>query len=190
MLPVSKIVQRKFTESGLSLNLTKCRILVHPDSAHLLTWPPLWRPGLCATVPIETNDAKLLLGASIGTEPFRADFVARRVSKATTASVTALEHFPPRLLERVNYLTQAGYRLIKDSLARMDIIIDQALLHAGNLPLEPPDTLTYLTLLTLRFLPTELGGLGIQCYSVSAEEIACLPTRSYRLLRICREFRA
>ena len=185
MLPVSKIVQRKFTESGLSLNLTKCRILVHPDSAHLLTWPPLWRPGLCATVPIETDDAKFL-GASIGTEPFRANFVARRVSKATTASVTALEHFPPRLLERVNYLAQAGYRLIKDSLARMDIIIDQALLHAENLPLEPPDTLTYLTLLTLRFLPTELGGLGIQCYSVSA----CLPKRAYRLLRICREFRA
>ena len=92
-LPVSEVVQRKFMESGRSLNLKKCRILVHPDSAHLVVWPPGWRPGICAAIPIETDGAKLL-GAPIGTEPFRKDFVARRVSKAT-ASVAALERLPP-----------------------------------------------------------------------------------------------
>ena len=32
--PVSEVDQRKFTESGRSLNLKKCCLLVHPDSAH------------------------------------------------------------------------------------------------------------------------------------------------------------
>ena len=32
--PVSEVDQRKFAESGRSLNLKKCCLLVHPDSAH------------------------------------------------------------------------------------------------------------------------------------------------------------
>jgi hypothetical protein len=88
-------------------------LLVHPDSAHLVVWPPRWRPGICAAIPIETNGAKLL-GAPIGTEPFWTYFVARRASKAT-ASVAALERSPPSatwtvlrfcINERVNYLAQ------------------------------------------------------------------------------------
>ena len=185
-LPVSEVVQRKFAESGRGLNLAKCRILVHPDSAHLVVWPPAWRPGLCAAIPIETNGAKLL-GAPVGTEPFRTDFVEKRVSKAT-ASVTALEHLPPWatwtvlrfcINERVNYLAQVTeFPLVQDSLAQMDSIIDHALLRAGGLPLEPPNPLTHLTTLTLRSLPTELGGLGIRRYSGLAGEIACLRGRT------------
>jgi hypothetical protein len=59
-LPVSEVVQRKFMESGRSLNLKKIRILVHPDSAHLVVWPPRWRPGICTAIPIETDSAKQL----------------------------------------------------------------------------------------------------------------------------------
>ena len=57
------------------------------------------------------------------------------------------------------------------------MIIDQALLRAGNLPLEPPDDpLTHLTTLTLRsLLPTELDNrFGIRRYSGLAGEITCL----------------
>ncbi len=38
-LVISEVVQRKVAESGRSLNISKCRILVHPDSAHLVVWP-------------------------------------------------------------------------------------------------------------------------------------------------------
>ncbi len=106
-LPVTEVVQR---------------ILVHPDSAHLVVLPPGWRPGICAVIPIETDGAKLL-GAPIGTEPFRTDFVARRVSKAT-ASVAALERLPSSatwtvlrfcINERVNYLAQVTeFPLVQD----------------------------------------------------------------------------
>ncbi len=68
--------------------------------------------------------------------------------------------------------------LAQDSLARMDRIIDHALLHAGELPPKPPDPLTHLTTLTLRSLPTELGGLGIRRYSGLAGETACLRGRT------------
>ena len=54
-LPVAEVVQRKILESGQSLNIAKCRILVYPDSAHLVEWPPQWRPGLCAALPIVTD---------------------------------------------------------------------------------------------------------------------------------------
>ena len=117
-LPVAEVVQRKILESGRSLiNIAKCRILVHPDSAHLVEWPPQWRPGLCAALPIETDGAKLL-GAPIGTEPFRTDFVELRTSKAC-ASVPSLRwntchpQLPGRTIlrycvnERVNYLAQS-----------------------------------------------------------------------------------
>jgi len=185
-LPVAEVVQRKIIESGRSLNIAKCRILVHPDSAHLIMWPPQWRPGLCAALPIETDGAKLL-GAPIGTEPFRTDFVELRASKAC-ASVPALEHLPPSATwtilrycvnERLNYLAQVTeFPLVQDSLARMDVIIDHALLRAAGLPPEPPDPLTHLTTLTLRSLPTELGGLGIRRYSGLAGETACLRGRT------------
>jgi hypothetical protein len=42
--------------------------------------------------------------------------------------------------------------------------------------------LTHLTTLTLRSLPTELGGLGIRRYSGLAGEIAYLLARPYRVL--------
>ena len=94
------------------------------------------------------------------------------MSKAT-ASVAALERLPPsatwtvlsvRINERVNYLAQVvtEFPLVQDSLANMDTIIDLALLSAAGLPLQPPDPLMHLTELTLRSLPTELGGLGIR----------------------------
>ena len=185
-LPVAEVVQRKILESGRSLNIAKCRILVHPDSAHLVAWPPRWCPGFCAAFPIETAGAKLL-GAPIGTEPFRTDFVDLRASKAC-ASVPALERLPPSATwtvlrycvnERLNYLAQVtDFPLVQDSLARMDRIIDHALLRAGGLPPEPPDPLTHLTTLTLRSLPTELGGLGIRRYSGLAGETACLRGRT------------
>ncbi len=120
-LPVAEVVQRKFTESGRSLNLKKCRIRVHPDSAHLVMWPPTWCPGICAAIPIETDGAKLL-GAPI-------------------ASVAVLERLPPSAIwtvlrfcinERVNYLAQVTeFPLVQESLAHMDTIIDRALLRAA-----------------------------------------------------------
>ena len=70
------------------------------------------------------------------------------------------------------------FSLLQDSLARMDEIIDHALLRAGGLPPEPPDPLIHLTTLTLRSLPTELGGLGIRRYSGLAGETACLRGRT------------
>jgi hypothetical protein len=149
-----------------------------------VVWPPGWRPGICAAIPVETDGAKLL-GAPIGTEPFRTDFVVRRVSKAT-ALVAAL--LPPSatwtvlrfcINERVNYPAQVTeFPLVQDSLARMDTIIDQALLRAAGLPPEPPDPLTHLTTLTLRSLRTVLGGLGIRRYSGLAGEIACFRGRT------------
>jgi hypothetical protein len=139
-LPVAEVVQRKILESGRSLNIANCRILVHSDSAHLVKWPPQWGPGLCAALPLETDGAKLL-GAPIGTEPFRTDFVELRASKAC-ASVPALEYLPPSATwtilrycvnERLNYLAQVTeFSLVQDSLARMDEIIDHALLRAGG----------------------------------------------------------
>jgi hypothetical protein len=133
---------------------------------------------LCAALLIDTDGAKLL-GAPIGTEPFRTDFVKLRASKAC-ASVPALEHLPSSATwtilrycvnERLNYLAQVTeFPLVQDSLARIDEIIDHALLRAGGLPPDPPDPLTHLTTLTLRSLHTELGGLGIRRYSVLAGE--------------------
>ena len=149
-----------------------------------MVWLPIWRPGIfVAANPIETDGAKLL-GAPIGTKPFRTNFVARRLSKAT-ASVAALECLPPSayltvlrfcINESVNYLAQVtDFPLVQDSLARMDTIIDHVLLRAAGSPLEPP--LTHLTALTLRSLPTELGGLGIRRYRGLAGEITCLRGR-------------
>jgi hypothetical protein len=185
-LVISEVVQRKVAESGRSLNISKCRILVHPDSAHLVVWPTDWYPGLCATLPVVSSGMKLL-GAPIGTEVFRAEFVEQRVAKAT-ASVPALGHIAPwatwNLLrycvnERINYLAQVTeFPLVRDSLARMDTIIDQALLRAGGLPCASPDPLTHLTTRTLRSLPTALGGLGIRRYSGLAGELACLRART------------
>jgi hypothetical protein len=72
-------------------------------------------------------------------------------------------------------LLRAGRRVPR-SLTRTDMIIDQALLRAGNQPLEPPDDpLTHLTTLTLRsLLPMELDRFGIRRYSGLAGEITCL----------------
>ena len=189
-LLVSEIVQRKVVESGRSLNISKCRILVHPDSAHLVVWPKNWRPGLCATLPVVSTGMKLL-GAPIGTEVFRRDFVEQRISKAT-ASVPALAHLAPWATwnvlrycvnERINYLAQVTeFPLVQESLAQMDAVIDQAILRAAGLPLaspgSPEDSLVYLTTCTLRSLPTALGGLGIRRYSGLAGELACLRART------------
>ena len=63
--PVAKVVQRKITESGRCLNISKCRILVHLNSAHLIVWPPDWEPrAYSATLPIVTSGMKLLAGSS------------------------------------------------------------------------------------------------------------------------------
>ena len=117
--------------------------------------------------------------ATIGTESFRQDFVAARVSKIT-ASVPSLEHLAPwttwSLLrycvnERINYLAQVTeFPLVQASLLRMDEVI--------GLPLEPPDSLAYLTTFTLRSLPCELGGLGLRRFGGLAGEMACLRGRT------------
>ena len=83
-LPVAEVVQRMFMESGRSLNLKKCRILVQTR--------PIWlcghrRHGAQAFVLLSLSRlmAQKLLGAPIGTETFRTNFVVRRVSKATAS---------------------------------------------------------------------------------------------------------
>ena len=121
-------------------------------SRNVASWSTLtqhtWSSG--AALPIETDGVKLL-GAPIGTEPFRTDFVELRASKAC-ASVPALEHLPPSATwtilrycvnERLNYLAQVTkFPLVQDSLARMDEIIDHALLRAGAPARDPrpPDS--------------------------------------------------
>jgi hypothetical protein len=35
-LPVAEVVQRKMAEAGRGLNLSKCRILIHPDAVDLV----------------------------------------------------------------------------------------------------------------------------------------------------------
>ena len=114
----------KFTESDRSLNLKKCRILVHLDSAHLIVWSPTGRPGICAAIPIATDCAKLL-GAPIGTEPFRTNFIARRLSK-TTSSVAAVQRLPPSATWTVLRVGLPSFPLVQESLANIDTIIDPA----------------------------------------------------------------
>ena len=85
-----------------------------------------------------------LLGAPIGTEVFRSDFVEQKVLKAS-ASVSALELLAPSATwsmlcycvnERINYLAQVTeFPLVQESLARMDAVIDQAILRAAGHPL-------------------------------------------------------
>ena len=128
-----------------------------------------------------------LLGAPIGPEIFRQEFVETRVRKVT-ASVPYLEKLAPwatwSLLrycvnERINYLAQVTeFPLVQDSLALMDEIIDNAILRAGGLPIASPDSLTHLTTFTLRSLPCDLGGLGIRRFGGLAGEIACLRGRT------------
>ena len=61
----------------------------------------------------------------------------------------------------------------------MDAIIDTAILRAGSLLLESPDSLTYLiTTFTLRSLPCDLSGLGIRRFGGLAGEITCLRGRT------------
>ena len=60
----------------------------------------------------------------------------------------------------------------------MDTVIDHAILRAGGLPTSPPDPLAYLTTITLRSLPTAMGGLGIRRYGGLAGEMACLRVRT------------
>jgi hypothetical protein len=44
-LPVAEVVvQRKMAEVGRGLNLSKCRILIHPDSADLVVCPSTLPP--------------------------------------------------------------------------------------------------------------------------------------------------
>jgi hypothetical protein len=86
------------------------------------------------------------------------------------ASVPALEHLPPSATwtilrycvnKRLNYLAQVTeFSLVQDSLRAWD------------------SRSTHLPTLTLRSLPTELGGLGIRRYSGLAGELACLRGRT------------
>ena len=83
------------------------------------------------------------------------------------------------VIERINYLAQVTeLPLVQDSLARMDTVIDRALLRAGGLFSASPDPLTHLTTRTLRSLPTALGELGIRRYSGLAGELAYLRART------------
>ena len=184
--PVAEVVQRKMAEAGRGLNLSKCRILVHPAAADLVVWPSSLAPPTYPLLPVVTTGMKLL-GAPIGTETFRQDFVATRVRKATV-SVPSLEKLAPwatwSLLrycvnERINYMAQVTeFPLVQDSLTLLDDFIDGALLRAGGLPLASPDALSHLTMFTLRSLPCDLGGLGIRRFGGLAGELACLRGRT------------
>ena len=88
-LPVAEVVQRKMAEAGRGLNLFKCRILIHPDSADLVVWPSTLPPLIYPLLPVVSSGMKLL-GAPIGPEIFRQEFVETRVRKVT-ASVPYLE---------------------------------------------------------------------------------------------------
>ena len=185
-LPVAEVVQRKMAEAGRGLNLSKCRILIHPDAADLVVWPNTLPSPSYPLLPVVSTGMKLL-GAPIGPETFRRDFVENRVRKVT-ASVPCMEKLAPwatwSLLrycvnERINYLAQVTeFPLVQDSLALMDDIIDNAILRAGGLPLAAPDSLAHLTMFTLRSLPCDLGGLGIRRFGGLAGEIACLRGRT------------
>ena len=97
-------------------------------------------------------------------------YVEQKVLKAA-ASVPALEHLAPSATwsmlrycvnERFNYLAQVTeFPLVQESLARMDAVIDQAILRAAGLPLASPDSLTYLTTCTYPSLsPNCVGRAG------------------------------
>jgi hypothetical protein len=157
-LPVAEVVQRKMAEAGRGLNLSKCRILIHLDSVDLVVWPSTLPP------PPTPSTGMKLLGAPIGLEIFRQEFVETRVRKVTT-SVPCLEKLANwatwSLLrycvnERINYLAQVTEfpLLVQVFLAQMDEIIDNAILRAGGLPIASPDSLTHLTTFTLRSVPS------------------------------------
>jgi hypothetical protein len=168
--------RRKMAEAGRGLNLSKCRILIHPDSADLVVWPSTLPPPTYPLLPVVSKGMKLL-GAPISPEIFRQEFVETRVRKVT-ASVPCLEKLAPwatwSLLqycvnERINYLAQVTeFPLVQDSLALMDEIIDNAIIRASGLPIASPDSLTHLTTFTLRSLPCDLGGLGTRHFGVLA----------------------
>jgi hypothetical protein len=119
------VVQRKMAEAGRGLNLSKCRILIHPDAADLVVWPNTLPSSSYPLLPVVSTGMKLL-GAPIGPETFRRDFVENRVRKVT-ASVPCMEKMAPwatwSLLrycvnECINYLTQVTESpLVQDSLA-------------------------------------------------------------------------
>ncbi len=171
-LPVAEVVQRKMSEAGSrGLNLSKCRILIHPDSADLVVWPSTLPHPTHPLLPVVSTGMKLL-GAPIGPEIFHQEFVETKV----TASVPYLKKLWAAwsllrycVNERINYQAQVTeFPLVQDSLALMDEIIDNAILRAGGLPIASPDSLTHLTTCTLlRFLPCDLGKLGIRRFARS-----------------------
>jgi hypothetical protein len=157
-LSVAEVVQCKMAEAGRGLNLSKCRILIHSDSADLVVWSFTLPPPIYPLLPVVSTGMKLL-GAPISPEIFRQEFVETRVRKVA-ASVPYLEKLAPwatwSLLrycvnERINYLAQVTEfpLVVQDSLALMDEIIDNAILRAGGLPIASPDSLTHLTTFTL-----------------------------------------
>ena len=81
-LPVAEVVQRKMAEAGRGLNLSKCRILIHPDSADLVVLPSTLPPPTYSLLPVVSTGMKLL-GAPIVPEIFRQEFVKTRVRKVT-----------------------------------------------------------------------------------------------------------
>ena len=92
-LPVAEVVQRKMAEAGRGLNLSKCRILIHPDAANLVVWPNTLPSLSYPLLPMVSTGMKLLR-APIGPETFRRDFVENRVHKVT-ASVPCMEKLAP-----------------------------------------------------------------------------------------------
>ena len=167
----------------------------HPDSAHLVEWPPQWHPGLCAALPIETDGAKLLEGP-IGTEPFRTNFVeltsgVQEGLRRRGASVPALEHLPPSAIWTSSFATVStsvstiwrkswnfpSFKTHSLAWTRLLSITPSSSALGGYRPSPPtPDS---------PHLPTKLGGLGIRRYSGLAGETAwCLRTQAHRFLRV------
>jgi hypothetical protein len=89
-LLVAEVVHRKMAKAGRWLNLSKCRILIHPDSADLVVWPSTLPPPTYRLLPPVVSTGMKLLGVLIGPEIFRQEFVETRVRKVT-ASVPCLE---------------------------------------------------------------------------------------------------
>ena len=100
-LPVAEVVQRKMAEAGRGLNLSKCRILIHPDAADLVVWLSTLPAPFYPLLPVVSTGMKLL-GAPIGPETFRRDFVENRVRKVT-ASVPSMEKLAPWVNFDVQY---------------------------------------------------------------------------------------
>jgi hypothetical protein len=92
-LPVAVVVQRKMAEAGRGLNLSKCRILIHPDAVDLVVWPNNLPSPSYPLLPVFSTGMKLL-GRPLALSHFAETLWKNRVRKVT-ASVPCMENLAP-----------------------------------------------------------------------------------------------